>query len=221
MQNNIYLSDTITQMTKRDELLKLKAEMEKDDSLPLKYGANKLVFGSGNPETKILFIGEGPGFNEDQQGIPFVGAAGNLLNKVLETVNLTREKTSHDGKEAIFITNVVHHRPPNNRDPEPVELLSYGKYLDKMIEIINPKMIVTLGRFSMGKFLPGEKISGIHGKKFMVKWHSQDLIVVPMYHPAAALRNGNVMNQFKEDFLKLPKYFEEVNKPEIKQMNIL
>src|SRR5258708_38343129 len=208
-------------MTKREELIKLKNEMEGDDSLPLKKGANKLVFGSGNPETKILFIGEGPGFHEDQQGIPFVGNAGTLLNKLLDSVNLTREKTNRDGKEAIFITNVVHHRPPENRDPLPEELSAYGKYLDKIIEIINPKVIVTLGRFSMGKFLPGEKISGIHGKRFDVKWHGKDLIVVPMYHPAAALRNGNVMTQLKEDFLKIPKYFEEVNKPIIKQENLI
>src|SRR5258708_347687 len=208
-------------MTKREELIKLKTEMEGDDSLPLKKGANRLVFGSGNPETKILFIGEGAGFHEDQQGIPFVGNAGTLLNKLLDSVNLTREKTSRDGKEAIFITNVVHHRPPENRDPLPIELMTYGEYLDKIIEIINPKMIVTLGRFSMGKFLPGTKISGIHGKKFDVKWHNRDLVVVPMYHPAAALRNGNVMKDLKDDFLKIPKYFEEASKLEIKQMNLV
>src|SRR6266404_1191896 len=200
-------------MSKRDELIKLKEEMEKDERLPLKKEATRLVFGSGNAEARILFIGEGPGFHEDQQGIPFVGNAGNLLNKLLESVNLTRDKVSANGKEAIFITNVVHHRPPANRDPLPEELSAYGAYLDKMIEIINPKMIVTLGRFSMGKFLPGEKISGIHGKKFMVKWHGKDLVIVPMYHPAAALRNGNVMNQLKEDFLKIAEYFKESNKP--------
>lgn len=208
-------------MTKREELLKLKEEMENDATLPLKKGATRLVFGSGNSETKILFIGEGPGFHEDQQGIPFVGNAGSLLNKLLESVNLTRDKISVNGKEAIFITNVVHHRPPENRDPLPEELSAYGKYLDKIIEIIEPKMIVTLGRFSMGKFLPGEKISGIHGKRFDIKWHSKDIVVVPMYHPAAALRNGTVMQAIKEDFLKLPKYFEEVMKPEIKQMTMI
>lgn len=200
-------------MTKREELISLLREMEKDDSLPLKKGAGKLVFGSGDVKTKILLIGEGPGYHESIQGLPFVGAAGKLLDKLLESIKLTRKQ--------IFITNVVHHRPPNNRDPLPEELSAYGKYLDKIIEIIKPKVIVTLGRFSMGKFLPGERISGIHGKKFDIKWHSIDLIVVPMYHPAAALRNGNVMNQLKEDFLQIPKYFEEVNKPEITQMNLV
>src|SRR5260221_2893300 len=116
-------------MTKREELIKLMREMEKDDSLPLKKGAGKLVFGAGDVETKILFIGEGPGFHEDQQGIPFVGQAGKLLDKVLESIKLDRKK--------VFITNVVHHRPPSNRDPLPEELSAYGKYLDKIIEIID------------------------------------------------------------------------------------
>ncbi len=201
------------QSSKREELIDLMREMEKDDSLPLKKGAGKLVFGAGDVKTKILLIGEGPGYHESIQGLPFVGAAGKLLDKLLESISLDRKK--------VFITNVVHHRPPENRDPLPEELSSYGKYLDKMIEIINPKMIVTLGRFSMGKFLPGEKISGIHGKRFDVKWHNRDIVVVPMYHPAAALRNGNVMNQLKNDFLKISEYFEEVNKPTVDQMNLI
>lgn len=211
-------------MSKRDELIKLREEMMKDDSLPLKKGANNLVFGSGNPDAKVLFIGEGPGYNEDQQGIPFVGAAGKLLDKVLEEIGLNRKKVfirEADKDAGVFITNVVHHRPPNNRDPEPSELAAYGKYLDRMIEIINPKVVVTLGRFSMGKFLPGEKISGIHGKRFMVKWHNRDLIVVPMYHPAAALRNGNMMASFKEDFMKLPKIIEENTKEVKKQEKLI
>jgi uracil-DNA glycosylase family 4 len=192
-------------MTKREELVKLMREMERDETLPLKKGANKLVFGSGNPEARILFIGEGPGFHEDQKGIPFVGAAGKLLDKCLESVGLNRSKDN-----GVFITNVVHHRPPENRDPLPNELSAYGKYLDKIIEIIDPKVIVTLGRFSMGKFLPEVKISSVHGKSFKLKWHNCDFVVVPMYHPAAALRNGSVMDLFKEDFLKLPKILEEI-----------
>jgi uracil-DNA glycosylase len=200
-------------MTKREELINLMHQMQKDDSLPLKKGATKLVFGSGDVETKILFIGEGPGFHEDQQGLPFVGNAGKLLDKLLESISLDRKK--------VFITNVVHHRPPENRDPLPEELAAYGKYLDKIIEIINPKVIVTLGRFSMGKFLPGVKISGIHGKRFDVKWHGKDIIVVPMYHPAAALRNGIVMNDLKEDFLKLPEIIKEVTKPQVSQINLI
>lgn len=200
-------------MSKSEELQKLKSEMEKDNSLPLKKGATKLVFGDGSPDSKILFIGEGPGFNEDREGLPFVGAAGQLLNRGLNAIKLDRK--------SVFITNVVHHRPPNNRDPLPEELLAYGKYLDKIIEIISPKIIVTLGRFSMGKFLPGVKITSIHGKTFKLKWHGLDLIIVPMFHPAAALRSNEVMNKFREDFLKLPKILEENNKIEIKQMSLI
>lgn len=209
MPSNICLSN----MSKQEELLKLQKEMEADNSLPLKKGATKLVFGDGSADTKILFIGEGPGFNEDRQGLPFVGAAGTLLNRGLVAIKLDRK--------SVFITNVVHHRPPGNRDPLPEELSAYGKYLDKIIDIISPKIIVTLGRFSMGKFLPGERISSIHGKTFNIKWHGKDMLVVPMYHPAAALRNGSVMTQFKEDFLKLPKILEENSKPQISQMNLI
>jgi DNA polymerase len=212
MLNNIYHNKEFL-MSKREELIKLKEEMEKDESLPLKKGATKLVFGNGTPNSKLLFIGEGPGYNEDQQGIPFVGAAGNLLNKLLESIGLNRKD--------IFITNVVHHRPPNNRDPLPEELLAYGKYLDKIIEIINPKIIVTLGRYSMGKFLPNSKISAIHGRQYKIKWYQLDLIIIPMFHPAAALRNPSVMTQEKEDFLKLGEDLKELNKTETQQMNLI
>lgn len=200
-------------MDKKEELEKLKNEMEKDDTLPLKKGATRLVFGDGDPNTQILFIGEGPGFNEDQQGIPFVGAAGTLLNRGLTAIKLDRK--------SVFITNVVHHRPPGNRDPLPEELSAYSKYLDKIINIIKPKVIVTLGRFSMGKFLPGSKISSIHGKTFELKYLNNSIVVVPMYHPAAALRNGEVMRQFKEDFMKLPKILKEATKPNLTQMNLI
>ncbi|HWA52216.1 MAG TPA: uracil-DNA glycosylase [Patescibacteria group bacterium] len=200
-------------MSKREELTKLREEMLKDDLLPLKNGATNLVFGNGTPNSKILFIGEGPGFNEDQQGLPFVGAAGKLLDKTLESIGLHRKD--------VFVTNVVHHRPPENRDPLPEELGAYGKYLDKIIEIIKPKVIVTLGRFSMGKFLSEVKISTVHGKEKRIKWHNLNLVVVPMYHPAAALRNGNMMTSFKEDFLKLPKIIEENTKEEMKQDSLI
>ncbi len=191
-------------MDKEKKLQKLKETMEKDDSLPLKKGATSLVFGVGNAKSKILLVGEGPGFFEDKSGEPFVGNAGKLLNKLLESIKLKREN--------VFITNVVHHRPPENRDPSPEEIEAYGKYLDQIIEIIAPKMILTLGRFSMGKFLPNVKISAVHGKVHRVKWHGLDLVVVPMYHPAAALRNSNVLNQEKEDFLKLLDVFAELRK---------
>jgi len=182
-------------MSKYEELHKLKDEMEKDDSLPLKKGATKLVFGSGNTEAKILAVGEGPGRTEDFQGLPFVGQAGKLLDKLFLLAGLERKQ--------VFITNVVHHRPPENRDPLPEEISAYGKYLDKIIEIISPKVIITLGRFSMGKFLPNVFISAVHGKEYKINWNEKNIIVIPMYHPAASLRNGNVLSMEKTDFLQL------------------
>ncbi len=178
-------------MTKFEQLHKLEREMEKDDTLPLKKGATKLVFGVGNTEASILLVGEGPGRTEDLQGEPFVGQAGKLLDKLLILAGLERKK--------VFITNVVHHRPPENRDPLPNEIISYGRYLDDIIKIINPKLILTLGRFSMAKFLPNAFISSVHGKKFEVGGRT----IVPMYHPAASLRNGKVLEQEKKDFLQL------------------
>jgi len=206
-------------MTKLEELQKLEEKMEADDSLPLKKGATRLVFGVGKADSEILFIGEGPGYWEDQKGEPFVGNAGKLLDNVLRTIELPRE--------SVYITNIVHHRPPENRDPEPAEISAYGKYLDELIKIIDPKVIITLGRFSMGKFLPGATISSVHGKVQRVKWKDNDVVVVPMYHPAAALRNGNMMFSFKDDFKKVPEILkqakeeEKIKKEKVEQMNLI
>lgn len=193
-------------MTKSKEkykkLHKLKDKMDKDDSLPLKSGATQLVFGTGNTEAEVLCIGEGPGRMEDAQGLPFVGPAGKLLDKLFPLAGLERKN--------VFITNVVHHRPPSNRDPLPEEISAYGKYLDKIIEIINPKVILTLGRFSMAKFLPNVFISQVHGKKYDVKWKGDDIVVVPMYHPAASLRNGNILDLEKTDFVSLKKILADL-----------
>jgi DNA polymerase len=189
-------------MSKFEELHKLESEMEKDDSLPLKKGATKLVFGTGNTEASIFCIGEGPGFNEDQQGEPFVGQAGKLLDKLFPLAGLARKE--------VFITNIVHHRPPENRDPTPSEISAYGKYLDKIIEIIGPEVILTLGRYSMAKFLPNVFISSVHGKKYNVFWHGRDIVVIPMYHPAASLRNGNVLEMEKTDFVNLKEILKQV-----------
>ncbi len=191
-------------MNRYQELHNLKDEMEADDSLPLKKGATKLVFGVGNTEAEIVCIGEGPGYWEDMKGEPFVGNAGKLLDRLLIMAGLERKK--------VFITNVVHHRPPENRDPTPEEIAAYGKYLDEIIKIIKPKIILTLGRYSMAKFLPGVSISGVHGKKYDITWNGLNLIVIPMYHPAAALRNGNVMNAEKDDFLKLKDTLADLRK---------
>ncbi len=197
-------------MDKYTSLHKLKDKMEGDDSLPLKEGATKLVFGVGNTEAKILCIGEGPGFNEDQQGLPFVGQAGKLLDKLLPMAGLERKE--------VFITNIVHHRAPGNRDPEPSEIAAYGKYLDKIIEIINPEVIITLGRFSMAKFLPNVFISQVHGKKHRVFWKDKEIIVVPMYHPAAALRNGNVLEAEKNDFYELKEILRRMGEGKKKEV---
>ena len=204
-------------MSKNEELQKLKEEMEKDNSLPLKKGDTNLVFGVGKPETKILFIGEGPGFHENRLKEPFVGNAGKFLDQLLTSINIPRG--------SIYITNVVHHRPPENRDPTPSEIAAYGKYLDEMIKIIDPKIILTLGRFSMAKFLPNARISSVHGKVHRVNWGDKEIVVIPMYHPAAALRNGEVMRAEKEDFLKLPQILENIkdkeSKEKVEQMNLI
>ena len=199
---------------KKEALLKLKKEMLEDKTLPLRRGATNLVFGVGDPGTKILFIGEGPGYWEDIKGEPFVGNAGKLLDSLLQMIKLPRQE--------VYITNVVHHRPPENRDPEPAEISAYGKYLDEIIETIKPKVIVTLGRFSMAKFLPGTKITSIHGKSYEVNWNNRKLTVVPMYHPAAALRSSDVLRQIKEDFQGLPEILKKENqKIEVEQMNLV
>lgn len=197
--------------------------MEADGSLPLKKPDINLVFGVGNPESEILFIGEGPGYWENLKKEPFVGNAGKLLDQVLRTVDIPRE--------SVYITNIVHHRPPENRDPLPEEILAYGKYLDEIIKIIDPKVIITLGRFSMAKFLPGTVISSVHGKVQRVNWKGRNVVVVPMYHPAAALRNGNMMFSFKDDFRKVPEILKEVRESssakatdgqkEVEQMNLI
>jgi uracil-DNA glycosylase family 4 len=195
----------MTKKTKYNLLHELKDKMEGDDSLPLKKEATKLVFGVGNTEAKVLLIGEGPGHYEDQSGEPFVGQAGKLLDKLLLLAGLERKK--------VFITNVVHHRPPGNRDPSSEEIDAYGYYLDKIIGILEPKLIITLGRFSMAKFLQDVFISSVHGKKYDLKWKDKDVVVVPMYHPAASLRNGAVLTKEKEDFVNLKKILPSILSP--------
>lgn len=166
--------------------------------------ATNPVPGNGSPEAEIMFIGEAPGFNEDQKGIPFCGAAGKLLDQLLVSIELSRDK--------VFVGNMLKHRPPENRDPEPSEMEACQEYLDEQINIINPKAVITLGRFSMAKFLPYAKISKDHGVGRMVEFNGRKLIVIPMYHPAAALRAGLVDQQLRQDFLKIPAEIERVQK---------
>lgn len=193
---------TMNKAEKTNLLTELKKKMQLDKSLPLRQGAENLVFGEGNVDCEVMCIGEGPGFWEDKKGRPFVGNAGAFLNQLLLEAGFSREK--------VFITNVVHFRPPENRDPLPEEIQAFEVYLDKMIDIINPKIIVTLGRFSMAKFLPNTKISSVHGKKFVADWKGKSLVVVPMFHPAAGLRNPSVKEATIEDFKNLPEILKAI-----------
>lgn len=180
-------------MTKQAELDKLKAKILADSPTPdLAVGAKQLVFGDGNSDAKILFIGEAPGKNEDEQGIPFVGAAGKFLNEMLATIDLKRED--------IYITNIVKYRPPNNRDPYPDEKIAFLPYLQEQINIIKPLVIVTLGRHSMDSLLPGLKISEAHGQPKRFKGQ----VYLPLFHPAAALYNGALRQTLLDDFQALP-----------------
>jgi len=189
-------------MDKYKELQKIKDEMEKDKNLPLVSRPEDVIPGDGNPDAEIVFIGEAGGYHESIQRKPFVGQAGQLLNKLLMLAGIKRED--------VYITNMIKTRPPNNRDPLPEELEAYSRYLDKELEIIKPGIIITLGRFSMGKFLPSAKISSAHGRLYRVNWKGIELFIVPMYHPAASLRNGSVMSQEKEDFLRLPEAMKKI-----------
>ncbi len=164
----------------------------------LHYSRKKAVAGEGPADAEIMFIGEGPGFHENQQGRPFVGAAGRLLDELLEGVGLSRQR--------VFITNVVKCRPPGNRDPRPEEIEACSEYLERQIQAVNPKVIVTLGRHSMARFLPHAKISEVHGQPMKIKGR----LVVPMYHPAAALHQRSLRPVIERDFARLPDLIEEV-----------
>jgi uracil-DNA glycosylase family 4 len=189
-------------MEKQKLLNELKEKMKADKTLPLRSGATNLVFGDGSPDAEILFIGEGPGYWEDVKGIPFVGNAGALLNQLLVKIGIQRKD--------VYITNIIHFRAPENRDPESVEINAFKKYLDEIIRIIDPKIIVTLGRFSMAKFLPGVFISSVHGKEKVIEWEGKQITVVPMYHPAAALRSSEVKLKLTMDFEKLPEILKNI-----------
>jgi len=152
----------------------------------------KAVPGEGAEDADLLFIGEAPGWHEDQQGRPFVGPAGQFLDQLLASIGLRREE--------VYIANVIKCRPPQNRDPLPVEIQSCSKWLDRQIEIIQPQMIVTLGRYSLARYFPNQSISKIHGKPRK----SGGVIYYPMYHPAAALHQGSLRRTIEADMLKIP-----------------
>ena len=188
-------------MDKQAQIDQVKADILANNICPeLAASATQLVIGDGNLDAEIVFIGEAPGKNEDEQGLPFVGAAGKFLNEMLAQAGLVRGD--------VYITNIVKYRPPNNRDPLPEEKKAFWPYLVRQLDIINPKVIVTLGRHSMEYFLPDAKISLIHGEAKRITFGDRKLVIVPLYHPAAALYNGGMRQTLIDDVLHVAKVIE-------------
>ena len=175
-------------MTAEEALAQVAREVQVCTKCDLHLNTKNGVPGEGSAHAEVMFVGEGPGYHEDRQGRPFVGPAGAFLNELLASVGLDRGK--------VFITNVVKHRPPENRDPLPEEIAACGDYLTRQIAAINPKVIVTLGRYSMARFFPTAKISQIHGQAKLVEGR----VVVAMYHPAAALHQATLKQTVVDDF---------------------
>jgi DNA polymerase len=170
------------------------------ENCQLYHSRKNSVPGEGPATSEVMFIGEGPGFYENEQGRPFVGAAGKFLDELLSKAGLLRSE--------VYITNVVKCRPPGNRDPLPEELSACSDFLEKQIEVINPLIIVTLGRFSMARYLPNAKISSVHGQP---RWVNNRLIV-PMFHPAAALHQPALKSSVERDFAQLPQWIVQAKK---------
>jgi uracil-DNA glycosylase family 4 len=188
------------QTKKLEELEKIKDSIVKEDVCPdLKKGATQLVFGDGDPDAELVFIGEAPGKNEDEQGLPFVGAAGRFLEEMLNGIGLKRSE--------VYITNIVKYRPPGNRDPYPDEKAAFLPYLRSQLEIIKPKLVVTLGRHSMDSLLPGLQISKCHGQP--KRYNGQ--VYLPLFHPAAALYNGGMRQTLIDDFARIPRILAAIN----------
>jgi len=179
--------------TKQAQLDEIQAKILADDPTPeLRKTATQLVFGDGPADADLVFIGEAPGKNEDEQGKPFVGAAGKFLNDMLEMIGLKRSD--------VYITNIVKYRPPANRDPLPDEKAAFLKYLESQLEVIQPKLVITLGRHSLNCFLPDLSISAVHGQP--KRFH--DRVYLPLFHPAAALYNGGMRQTLIDDFALIP-----------------
>lgn len=188
------------------ELEKIAEQVQVCTRCPLYKNAIQGVPGEGPADAEIMMIGEGPGANEDRLGQPFVGNAGKVLEELLASIHLKRSD--------IFITNVVKHRPPGNRDPLPEEIEACRIWLDQQIELIQPKVIITISRFAMARWFPNEKISAIHGKGKRFG----NVLVVPMFHPAAALHNTSLRPLLEADFKKLPQYLRDMSSaPEAEQ----
>lgn len=193
-------------MTKRDQIAALATAIREKNVTPeLAAQAKHLVMGDGNLDADIVFIGEAPGKNEDEQGLPFVGAAGKFLNEMLASAGLDRQD--------VYITNIVKYRPPNNRDPLPEEKAAFWPYLIQQIRIIQPRVIITLGRHSMEYFLPEMKISEIHGQAKRVPFGDEKIVIIPLFHPAAALYNGGLRQTLIDDFMKVPQVIQHLKHP--------
>ncbi|MBI2009316.1 uracil-DNA glycosylase [Candidatus Saccharibacteria bacterium] len=188
-------------MSKKEaQLKKIKAEILKQNICPeLAASAIQLVFGDGSAKAELVFIGEAPGKSEDEQGLPFVGAAGQFLNEMLAMIGLKRKD--------VYITNIVKYRPPDNRDPYPDEKATFLPFLRAQLEAIKPKIVVTLGRHSMECFLPGLQISKCHGQPKRY----QGQVYLPLFHPAAALYNGSMRQTLIDDFMKIPAILKKIN----------
>jgi len=185
--------------TKQAQLDDIKKDILEHNVCPeLAAQATQLVFGDGNPESQIVFIGEAPGKNEDIEGKPFVGAAGQFLNQMLEMIGMKRDQ--------IYITNIVKYRPPNNRDPLPDEKAAFLPYLQAQLDVINPKLIVTLGRHSLNCFLPLLFISQVHGQPKRLAGR----VYLPLFHPAAALYNGSMKQTLIDDFARIPNIIKKI-----------
>ncbi|MEK7527461.1 MAG: uracil-DNA glycosylase [Patescibacteria group bacterium] len=185
----------IDKLQKLEYVSRLIAKCQK---CPLSKTATNPVPGSGSPDAKIVFIGEAPGFFEDQQGLPFVGNSGKLLDKLLAKINILRTD--------VYICNILKHRPPENRDPLPEEIKVCTPYLKAQLEILRPQIIVTLGRFALNYFLPLESIGRIHGQIRKISWQGLDVNLIPLYHPSAGLRNGSMLRELESDFLKIDSF---------------
>lgn len=184
-------------MNKQQQLDQLRAEiLEKNICPDLAAQATQLVMGDGNLDADIVFIGEAPGKKEDESGLPFVGASGKFLNEMLAQAGLERSD--------VYITNVVKYRPPNNRDPSKTEKQAFLPYLLRQLELINPKVVITLGRHSMEYFLPDASIGVVHGQPHQVTTAEGQFTIIPLYHPAAALYNGSLRQTLIEDFVRVP-----------------
>jgi DNA polymerase len=188
-------------MNKKLELEKLKRRMLADKSLPFRDTAKQIVFGEGSPNPKIYILGEAPGRVEDETGRPFVGRSGQLLRSLIADLGLSAEKD-------VYITSVVRFRPPENKTPTPKEVAAYEKYINLELQIIKPRLIVTVGGVSLKKFskIP---ITQAHAKPLKVEWLGSQFVLVPMFHPAAALRNPQIRIQLAQDFKKLKKYISQ------------